>query len=149
MTVFFVPLGIETVAGLFSRKKTELGNIIDSKKQGVIFIGLIIVGILVCLLKLAEPMGKVGFRKAAEYLKQNTPPDAIVAAPDNRLAFYAQREGLEYREQISGQADYIVKVIKEGDGKQDGNENISEVYSTWVDKKENSKLVIYKVFRRE
>jgi hypothetical protein len=149
MTVFFVPRGIETVAGLFSRQKADSGGSLNRKKQALIFRGLIIVGILACLPKLAEPLGKVGFLKAAEYLKQNTPPDAIVAAPDKRITFYAQREGLEYGEQISGQADYIVKVIKEGDGKQDGNENISEVYSTWVDKKENSKLVIYKVFRRE
>jgi len=147
IVIFFVPLGIETVAGLFSRRKTDFGTPINRKKQAAIFWGLITVGVLVCLPKLAEPMGKSGFRKMAEYLKQNTPPDAIVAVPDKRITFYAQREGLEYTKQIPAQADYVVKVIKDGDGMQEGEGNISEVYSTWADKNESSELVIYKVIR--
>jgi hypothetical protein len=113
IVIFFVPLGIEIVAGLLSRQKTNPMSHIDRKKQTVIFLGLIVVGILACLPKLAEPLGKIGIRKTAEYLKQNTPPDAIIAVSDRRIAFYAERNGVFYKTQpVKGEWDYLVIVEK-------------------------------------
>ena len=40
-----------------------------------------------------------------------------------------------------------MKIIKSADEKPEIGKNTEEKYSTWVDKKENSKLVIYKVIR--
>ena len=81
------------------------------------------------------------------WLAKNTAPTDLIAVQDKRITFYAQREGLEYSEKIPEQADYIVKIIKSADEKPEIGKNTEEKYSTWVDKKENSKLVIYKVIR--
>jgi len=72
----------------------------------------------------------------------------IIAIPDKRITFYAERKGLEYGEQIPEQVDYIVRIVKSGDEKLGFGKDNKEEYSTWVDKRKKSrKLVIYKVIR--
>jgi len=155
-TVFYIPIGIEIIAGWInkrtSREKliTEKDRPFDSAqgRQRWFYI-LLIIGIAICLPKLFNFTGtqKYGYRDAATWLSKNTAPADAIAVPDKRITFYAQREGLEYGEQIPEQADYIVRVIKSGDNKPEISKNVGEMYSTWVDKKESKKLVIYKVIR--
>ena len=148
ITAFFIPLGIETVAGLFSRKKTERGNIIDSKRQGVIFIGLIIVGILVCLPKAIMPLGTAGYRKTAEYLKQNTSHNAIIAVPEKRITFYAERKGVFYRKlPMRKKWDYLVTIEKPTEKEiLEKPPSTVKVYSCLLRKPErdSKEIVIYK-----
>jgi len=105
MTTFFVPLGVETFARLFSAKLNG-----PARPRTGLFLILTSIGLVICLVKLAEPKGShVGLRKTAEYLKLNTPTDAIVAVPDSRIGFYADRTRMLYDDQRpEGLWDYIV-----------------------------------------
>lgn len=149
MTIFFVPLGIEIVAGLFSRQKTDSGNPMNKKKQAIIFLGLIVVGILACLPKLAEPMGNIEFRKTAEYLKQNTPLDAIIAEPDRRIAFYAERKRVLYKTQpVKGRWDYLIVVEEYSETKspEQATPLLTKIYSCPLSKSDRyrQEVVVYR-----
>jgi hypothetical protein len=115
MTLLFVPLGLDIVAVLFSKRQAVSGYQIDLSRQKVIFTGLLIVGMIICLPKLSTPLGgdKAGFRKTAEFLKQNTPADAVIAVSDSRIAFYADRNKVVFEAQpTGGRWDYLVIIEK-------------------------------------
>jgi hypothetical protein len=107
-----------------------------------------IVGFCICAAKLVmiSPLRweKQGYKDAAEWLRKNTAPTDIIAVPDKRIAFYAERKGLEYSEQIPEQVDYIVRIVKSEDEKS-GFGKDTEEYSTWINKhKRSEKLVTSK-----
>jgi hypothetical protein len=147
-TAFYMPIGIETIAGWIS-KRTSKGRPITEKDRRCWFHILMIIGIAICLPKLFKFTGtqKYGYRETAIWLSKNTAPADVIAVPDKRIAYYAERTGLEYVEQIPKQAGYIVRIIKSADKRIEGNKNFEEKYSVWVDKKKDKKLVIYKVIR--
>jgi hypothetical protein len=143
---------MEIIAGWINERSSK-GRPITEKDAHRWFYILIIIGIVICLPKLFKLVGvqKYGYRNAAIWLNKNTVPTDVIGVPDLRISFYAERKGLkyiEYNENISEQAGYVVRIIKSGDEKQDNDVNINEKFSTWVDKKENKKLVIYKVIRK-
>lgn len=150
-TIFYIPVGLQVIGNWLESKfpmnkqKTDLSQ----EKKGSWFLILLLIGISICIPKLVRPprIKNQSYREAAKWLKENTAPADIIAVPDKRIAFYAERKGLEYSEQIPDQVDYIVRIIKSGDKKQDSGENINEEFSTWVDKKKYRKLVIYKAIR--
>ncbi len=148
-TVFYIPSGLFIVAGWINRNDLKKNPSEQKSRQNWFFI-LLIIGVSICLPKLFKIIGtqKNSYRETATWLNKNTASTDIVAVPDMRIAFYAERKGIEYSEQIPGQVDYIVRIVKSGDKKQDSEENINEEYSTWVDRNESRKLVIYKVIRR-
>ncbi len=147
-TIFYIPVGLHIIASWLSRRTSKSDLTIEENIRRWFFI-LLIVGMAICLPKLFRLTGtqKYSYRDASMWLAKNTAPTDLIAVQDKRITFYAQREGLEYSEKIPEQADYIVKIIKSADEKPEIGKNTEEKYSTWVDKKENSKLVIYKVIR--
>jgi hypothetical protein len=158
-TAFYIPIGIEIIAGWIS-EKTSKGRPITEKdrpfdstqdRQRWFYI-LLIIGIAICLPKLFKFTGtqKYGYRDAAMWLGKNTAPADVIAVPDLRISFYAERKGLvytEYNESISEQSGYVARVIKSSDEMPEIGKKMEEKYSTWVDKEESRKLVIYKVIR--
>ena len=149
-TIFYIPLGLYIIACWLS-KKIYRGVAVEENIRRWFFI-LMAVGFGICAVKLVRisPLRweKQGYRDTAEWLSKNTATTAIIAVPDHRIVFYAERKGLKYSEQIPEQVDYIVRIVKSEDEKLVFGKDTKEEYATWVDKCEkNKKLVIYKVIR--
>jgi hypothetical protein len=149
-TVFYIPVGLRIIACWLSRTSGSSQGAEKNIRRW--FFVLMVVGFGICAAKFVRivPLRweKQGYRDAAEWLSKNTAPAAIITAPDDRIAFYAERQSLEYSEQIPKQVDYIVRIVKSEDEKLGFGEDTSEKYATWADKREkNKKLVIYKVIR--
>jgi 4-amino-4-deoxy-L-arabinose transferase-like glycosyltransferase len=148
-TVFYIPVGLHIIASWLIRRTSRSGLAVEGNIRRCFFI-LMAVGLIICLPKLVRPIraDKQGYRDAAKWLNKNTAPTDIIAVPDNRIVFYAERKGLEYDEKIPEQADYIVRIVKSEDEKLGIGKDTREEYSTWVDKRKKSgKLVICKVIR--
>jgi 4-amino-4-deoxy-L-arabinose transferase-like glycosyltransferase len=147
-TVFYIPTGLLIIADWISGINI-IGNKNKQKNTRKWFFILLMVGMLICTVKLSGAIGKEkqGYRDAAKWLKENTTLEDVIAVPDRRITFYAQRKGLEYGKQIPEQVGYVVRIIKNSDEIPKADKNIEERYSTWMDKKESKKLVIYKVIR--
>ena len=150
-TVFYIPVGLRIIACWLSRRTSGGGANVGGNIRRWFFI-LMAVGFCICVAKLVmiSPLRweKQGYKNAAEWLRKNTAPTDIIAVPDKRIAFYAERQGLEYGEQIPEQVNYIVRIVKSEDEKLGVGKDTREEYSTWVDKhKKNEKLVISKMIR--
>jgi 4-amino-4-deoxy-L-arabinose transferase-like glycosyltransferase len=147
LTVFYIPTGLVIIADWISRINIT-GNQNKQKNAQKWFFILLTMGILICtgkLLIMADVETK-GYREAAKWLMANTASTDIIAVPDTRIAFYAQRQGVEYyAENIPGQADYVVRIVKGKDEKARTEKETGPEYSTWTDKQKKDKLVIYKV----
>jgi hypothetical protein len=147
-TAFYIPIGIEIIAGWISERFSKGKPITEKDTQRWFYI-LLAIGIAICLPKLLKLIDtqKYGYRDAAAWLGKHTAPSDVIAVPDKRITYYAERTGVEYIEQIPEQAGYVVRIIKSGDKRQKFSGNVEEMYSTRVDKKESRKLVIYKVLQ--
>jgi hypothetical protein len=158
-TVFYIPVGLHIIAGWLSRKTSKMDLAMEENIRRWFFI-LMVVGFCICAAKFVRttPLRweKQGYKEAAEWLRKNTAPTDIIAVPDHRIVFYAERKGLEYDENIPEQANYAVRIIRSGDektwigstGSLQVGKDIKEEYSTWVNNhKKSSKLSIYKVTR--
>lgn len=147
-TIFYIPVGLHVIGNWLESKfpmnkqKTDISR----EKRGGWFLVLLLIGISICIPKLLRPVRieKQGYRDAAEWLSKNTAATDIIAVPDKRIAFYAERKGLEYGEQIPEQANYIVRIVKNEDEKL-GLSKDNEEYSTRTNSKKSRKVVIYKV----
>jgi predicted MPP superfamily phosphohydrolase len=149
-TVFYIPVGLHVIASWLSRRTSKSDLAIEENIQRWFFI-LMVVGFGICTAKLIRttPLRweKQGYRDVAEWLSKKTAPTDIVAVPDKRIAFYAERKGLEYDEKIPEQADYVVRIVRSEDEKPGIGKDIREEYSTWVNSEKSRKLVICKVIR--
>ncbi len=137
LTIFYVPVGMNVVA-----------RWLNSIRPLPWFHLLIAVGLVACLPKLllASPGTKVGYRAAAAWLQQNTRPNDVLAVPDIRISFYAQRQGLLYvQHPNSRRADYVI-VIDDGAEHQIPEEWRRE-YSVMVDRRTRKTLGIYSTAR--
>lgn len=148
-TIFYVPAGFYIIACWLSKKPSKIGLSAEKDIRRWFFI-LMVVGFCICAAKfvMTTPLRreKQGYRKAAEWLRKNTASTDIIAVPDMRIVFYAERQGLEYNENIPEQADYIVRIVRSEDEKLMFGKDTKEEYSTWVDKRKKSeKLMICKV----
>jgi len=148
--VFFVPTGLKLLARWLSRggSKNSLATQKDRKRW---FFILMAVGFCICAVKFIRitPLRweKQGYLDTAKWLKENTASTAIIAVPDKRIVFYAERKGLKYGQQIPEQADYIVRIVKSKGEKLGFGKNTKEEYSTAVNSKKSRQLVICKVVR--
>jgi len=150
-TIFYIPVGLHVIASWLSRRTSKSDSAVEENIRRWFFI-LMVVGFVICAAKFVRitPLRweKAGYKETSEWLSKNTAPTDIIATPDKRITFYAEREGLEYGEQIPEQVDYIVGIVKSEDEKLGFGKDNKEEYSTWVDKRKKSrKLVIYKVIR--
>jgi len=136
--VFYCPVGLkivsEKISSLFKFKLTFW------------FYTLLVFGILLCLPKLLESKRKdrVGFLSAAHWLSQNTEMKDLIAVPDPRINFYAQRKGfLAWEQKDLNGADFAVAQVGAEVTAPDWGEK--KVWF-WVDpKKKDSKLIIYRL----
>ena len=109
-TIFYIPLGIEVAA----KWLCDRSAIITNKN---LFMILLIPGISLCLVKLVQPPSydKRSYKVAAEWLAENTEKNDVIAVPDVRISFYAQRKGLKYEgEAVPEGVQYLVRVFKKG-----------------------------------
>lgn len=117
-TIFYIPLGLHIIARWLSKPSKSSLTTVEENNRRWFFI-LMAVGFCICVGKLVRitPLRgeKQGYRNAAKWLSKNTAPADIIAVPDKRIAFYAERKGLEYGKQIPEQAGYVVEMHKEGE----------------------------------
>jgi len=147
-TVFYVPIGLQISAD-WLRKKSYKSPLENNKNPQLWFFILLAVGAVICLSKLMTTMRaeKQGYIGASKWLKENTTKEDVVAVPDKRISFYAEREGIVYKGgNIPPTVVYVVKIMKDADKELNLCENAREVHSLWLDKrKKGEKLVIYKL----
>lgn len=136
-TCFFIPIGLEKICEWFDQK-IIINKPVSSNSSQRLFYILLALGILICLPKLFKftSTEKYGYRQAADWLNKNTLPNDVIAVPDKRIAFYAQRKWLEYLDEPR-KVNYVVKI-----GNPTENTNEKEIYTTWVDKKKKKRLTV-------
>lgn len=112
-TIFYIPEGLQII-GNFLERNVPINKKRDEKKCSW-FLVLLIVGICICLPKLFKPVriDKQGYRDASDWLRANTTCQDIVAVPDERISFYAERSGIIFTEAdiSAGTADVVRKVM--------------------------------------
>jgi hypothetical protein len=150
LTIFYVPVGIEILARwLNSMRPLPRPRWLPGRLSGFSWFHLFVVaGLMVCLPKLlmASPGNKAGYRAAATWLQQNTRVHAVLAVPDIRISFYAQRQGLLYaRFPDARGADYII-MIDDGTPCQTPEQWRRE-YSVRVDRRTRKTLIVYSTAR--
>jgi len=116
-TVFFIPAGLQAIAFRLQEKLLKKMKRLSAIKidEHFWFSVLFIIGVSICAFKLLRPIriDKQGYRAAAKWLKANTKPEDIIAVPDKRISFYAERKGLLYENgKVPENAVYIVKISK-------------------------------------
>ena len=146
--IFYVPLGLEFMAnGLsdrFSKHRSKAGE--NSRWW---FFVLLIIGVCICLPKLLKPVGadKWGFRSAAKWLKENTNREDMIAVPDPRISFYAERKGVQYTSEVPERVQYLVWIEESEDEEIPFAKIGRREFSTDVEKRKKSKkkILIYKM----
>jgi hypothetical protein len=145
--IYYVPVGLEILANWF---RNSLFRAIDVDPKRWFFV-LLAVGLISCLPKIVRPMhiDKQGYRDAAKWLRENTKEEALIAVPDIRITFYAERKILMiYDGHVPEQADYVVGIVGNKNEKPEFDKNAKEEYSTWVDEhKKDKKLIVYRMNR--
>ncbi|KKR04013.1 MAG: hypothetical protein UT30_C0014G0021 [Candidatus Uhrbacteria bacterium GW2011_GWF2_39_13] len=116
-TVFYIPIGMEIIAGWICERASKDKPVTERDKHRWFYV-LMIIGIAICLPKLFKFVGtqKYGYREAANWLVANTTQADVIAVPDKRITFYAERKGMEYENDNTTvnpvSARYIVKISK-------------------------------------
>jgi hypothetical protein len=153
-TIFYVPIGLQVFADWFANRFSHDRDGLHHKSRPASgknchqwFYILLITGIIICLPKLLSRPGsdKPGYRTAAAWLKQNTAQDDLIATPDRRITFYAERKAIFYENTPPGKADYIVSIVENEAQKPDFVGAEKERYSVWINKQKKKKIVIYKM----
>lgn len=149
-TIFYIPTGLNLLSRWIANinRRDEATNSISSEKARKLFYILLVIGLIICLPKLLRPIRieKQGYLSAAQWLRENSLPEDIIATNDRRLYFYAERNGAIYaNEEPATEARYVVKIIKSGDEEPDYDRDMRKEYSVWVNKqRKKKKLVIYR-----
>jgi hypothetical protein len=138
-TVFYIPTGLVIIADWISRINIT-GNKNKQKNTQKWFFILLTVGILICTVKLSRlaDVEMKGYRETAKWLKENTVPADIIAVPDLRISFYAERKGVLNWVDSSASADikYVVQIVKErGDSEKKVLSEMSNVWSSPISNK--------------
>jgi len=115
LPILFVPVGLQELAIWFEERfpmKVKFPSVINHDTR-FWFMVLFLVGISICIPKLFSliRINKQGYNAAAKWLKANTDSADIVAVPDIRISFYAEREGFVYKNgNIPANAVYVVSI---------------------------------------
>ena len=115
LPILFVPVGLQECAIGLQQKfsgKACTGNTANPNRY-LWFLALVLAGAAFCAPKLLSPIRieKQEFRVAAKWLETNTDPGAIIAVPDERISFYAQRKGILYKNELFPEnVDYLVTI---------------------------------------
>jgi 4-amino-4-deoxy-L-arabinose transferase-like glycosyltransferase len=144
-TAFYIPTGLLIIADWISRINVTGNENIQKNTQKWFFI-LLTVGILICTAKLPRlaNVEMKSYRETAKWLKENTAPAAVIAVPDLRISFYAERKGVLNGVDSSSSADikYAVQIGKERDNFEKSiTSGMSEVWSSPIGNKEGVILI--------
>ena len=147
-TVFYIPVGLQILAGWLSKSISKNGLAVQNDIRRWFFL-LMLVGIGICVAKFIRitPLRweKKGYRSVSEWLKENTKPSHIIAVPDRRLYFYAERKGLVYDKTVPEKAHYVARIVKDENEKPEFAIKVRKITSVWVDnRKKKKRIVIYK-----
>ena len=146
--VLYIPEGLEIMARWFAEKFSRDRVQAVQQSQRFFYI-LLAIGVVICMPKLLRPSGadKPGYRAAAKWLMENTGTEDVIAVPDLRISFYAERKGLKYVTEIPEGINYLVRIVKSGDEGGDSDRFGREKYSVSVGnrKKSEKKLLIYRM----
>ena len=142
-TMFFIPTGLNAWASWLNVKFSK-----GFEHTYRWFAILMLIGIGICTPKLFASLhpDKVYYRDAARWLAQNTESSAVIAVPDYRVNFYAEREGIKMTdEKIPASAEYLVEItgMKDSDREPSKKQNFSKVFS-FRDENDKKAVVIYK-----
>ena len=146
-TAFYIPTGLLIIADWIGGINIK-GNENKQKNTQKLFFILLTTGILICLVKLSGITGveRKGYREAAKWLKENTAPTDIIAVPDLRISFYAERKGmLNESGELTADIKYAVRTVKKtGDSEKNIPSGMSEVWSSPTSKKGGVVLIYEK-----
>ena len=146
--IFYIPEGLETLAHWFEEKFSH--NLIQKDSQSKLwFFVLLVTGIVICMPKLLRPIGsdKPGYRAASKWLMENTDPDDMLAVPDRRISFYAERKRIIYDTIIPKGSDYLIRITKDEKEEVDSDTIGQKVYSVNINNQKRNKktLIIFKM----
>jgi hypothetical protein len=149
LAVFHIPRGAEIMARwlkvfldlIFRRRISR------AVPDGLWFYLLMVLGIgPLCLPKLLKPMraDKRSYRAVAQWLRDNTKAEDVIAVPDVRISFYAERRGLPYEGHADPRkADYVVALVA-GNSREPVPSGWREEHSLTADKRRKTRFIIYK-----
>ncbi len=149
LAMFHVPRGGEIMAHWLKRSVDSIGRarVPDYLAERFWFFFLVALALgPMSLPKLLTPLGadKASYLKIAQWLKDNTRPEDVIAVPDVRMSFYAERRGLVYNQRVNPrEADYIVTISTAGETKSPGRD-WQQVHSIPRNEKRNSQIIVYK-----
>ena len=111
-TSVYMSTGLDTLIRKIAGKRQS--NAVSARGKRISFYVLVVMGMAVCATKLFLPLGvdKHNYRNAAKWLNENMPKRALIAVPDKRISFYAERTGLAYEQDVPQQARYVVRILK-------------------------------------
>lgn len=111
-TCFYISTGLDGLIWKIAGKRQ--GSTASARGKRISFCVLVVMGLGVCSAKLFLPLGidKHNYRNAAKWLNENMPKRALIAVPDKRISFYAERTGLAYEQDVPQQARYVVRILK-------------------------------------
>lgn len=147
VTIFYLPAGLDVMTRMLNRIYTFRGRLaaFGVERRPPWFYLLMLGGVILCTPKLiSTPLRaeKSGYRSAAQWLHENTPAESVIADPDRRISFYADRAGLIYERYPDWKrADYVIAIGRSEDAPTP--EGWSRVYSTPVDAKDERELAVY------
>jgi 4-amino-4-deoxy-L-arabinose transferase-like glycosyltransferase len=144
-SIFFIPFGIEIISKWMNKR------ILKRLNRKLIFIIVIFLGLIICFAKFTRitPMGwdKKGYLNAAKWIKENVKCDEKIAVPDQRITFYASREGIKLTEEMPKDLSYVVNISRQGESSPVYDRPYDDEYSCQINKKDNTKrVVIYKFY---
>jgi hypothetical protein len=147
-SIFYVPIGLQIFAEWLSNRFSK-GCLENNPKPQLWYFILAAVGVTICLPKLVRPLRieKKGYRDVARWLKENTAEEDLIAVPDRRIGFYAERDiSASENENASEGIDYIVSLVKDENEKPEVGRTVQKKLSLWLDKRRKKyRLIIYKV----
>ncbi len=145
-TVFYVPIGLSALSAWLAAKFTR-GRSENARRPQLWFFILVITGLAVFTPKLLQPIhaDKHAYKAAAQWLKENTQKNDLIAVFDKRIGFYAERKSLVYEQNIPNGARYVVLVVKNENENFDADVAVKKELSFSIDPKKTKKIVIYKV----
>jgi len=113
-TIFYIPVGLGIVGNWLDNRfpMNKQKSDISRKKRCIWFLVLLLVGICICLPKLFRSIRieKQRYKETAEWLRKNTTPKDIIAGPDRRISFYAERKGVLFAgDRLPGSCKYAIR----------------------------------------
>ena len=147
-SIFYVPIGLQVFAEWLSSRFAK-GSLENNPKPQLWFFILVAVGVAICLPKLVRPLRieKRGYREVVTWLKENTAEEDLIAVPDHRIGFYAERDiSTSEDKSVSKEIDYIVSLVKDENEEPEVGRAVQKKLSLWVDKRRKKyRLIIYEV----